>query len=437
MDYPISVPSIGLVDGKFIDEDSMLGTPGSLIPSAWGNAVTDELLNVISAAGLAPSEVNNSQLLLAIRTLILGAQNKVLIDSGSAGAYAAANAIPLTAQPLTGYLQQVNIANPNPGPATYSPDGIAARPIYGLGLQPLQGGELPTGVAVFMYLVQGNVNAGNGAWILVDSLGGARQVAPATKSQQAIQFGQVSGVVGQARRLKMSVAAASATAALTADEIIVETALGGLRYCLTSFNKTINLATTGVGGMDTGLAPVSGFVAIYAIYNPANGASALLATNATSVEAPEVYGGANMPAGYTASALLSVWGTNSSRLLNIGLQSERRIETLFIGLLDINSDTATMVSVNISTYVPINAKTLSGQLVCGNNNAGGASVAMNVAGSAAGIGGRYFNAFVLANGTSQTPFFDMPILTPQTMFTIRTTGAGPARYQVIGASYTF
>lgn len=67
MDYPISVPSVGLVAGKFVDEDPLLGTPGSLIPAQWGNAVTQEILNILSAASIAPSEVVNDQLLTAIR----------------------------------------------------------------------------------------------------------------------------------------------------------------------------------------------------------------------------------------------------------------------------------------------------------------------------------------------------------------------------------
>ena len=69
MDYPKSVPGVGLVDGQFVDEDQVTGTPGSLIPASWGNAVTDELRAVIEAAGLAPSEMDNAQLLAAIRLL--------------------------------------------------------------------------------------------------------------------------------------------------------------------------------------------------------------------------------------------------------------------------------------------------------------------------------------------------------------------------------
>ena len=73
MDFPKSVPSVGLVDGKFVDEDVVAGTPGSLIPAQWGNAVTEELLNVITSVGITPDEGNNAQLLAALTAIIAAA----------------------------------------------------------------------------------------------------------------------------------------------------------------------------------------------------------------------------------------------------------------------------------------------------------------------------------------------------------------------------
>lgn len=68
MDYPKSIPSAGLSNGRFVDEDPRAGTPGSLIPASWGNGVTQELLSVIQAAGLTPSEQLDNQLLTALRS---------------------------------------------------------------------------------------------------------------------------------------------------------------------------------------------------------------------------------------------------------------------------------------------------------------------------------------------------------------------------------
>ena len=70
MDYPKSVPSVGLVNGKFVDENPVTGQVGSLISSQWGNAVTDELLNVIRAGGKVPAEAEHDQLLAAIKAIV-------------------------------------------------------------------------------------------------------------------------------------------------------------------------------------------------------------------------------------------------------------------------------------------------------------------------------------------------------------------------------
>ncbi|UVM49341.1 phage tail protein [Pseudomonas sp. B21-015] len=87
MDYPKSVPSAGLVNGKFVDENPLTGTPGSLIPADWGNGVTQEIVNVIKAGELTPDEAKSDQLLQAIQTVTAKGWNQDL-------------ALPLTALPL-------------------------------------------------------------------------------------------------------------------------------------------------------------------------------------------------------------------------------------------------------------------------------------------------------------------------------------------------
>lgn len=175
--------------GFFTDGNPATGVPATIMPAEYQNMLMMEIINVLVAAGVTPSKSNFTQLLTAIKAV--NRQGVILTDTGTAGAYAAANTPSLTSLPATGYIQRINIANLNPGAATYSPDGLTPKPIYGLGLQPLQGGELPVGVAVLMYLVQAGVNGGNGAWIVIESLGGSSQVAPAAKSQHAVQLGQV------------------------------------------------------------------------------------------------------------------------------------------------------------------------------------------------------------------------------------------------------
>ncbi len=171
----------------------------------------------------------------------------------------------------------------------------------------------------------------------------------------AAHLPQLTGVVGTSRNARMSVTAASATATFTADELIVQTALGGCQYKLSSFNKSVNLAITGAGGMDTGTVPVAGFVALYAIYNPTTQASALLAVNVTLVTAPEIYGGANMPAGYTASALVSVWATNGSGQFIPGFLTGRNLIFMANAVITSSSIPATITALSLATAIPLNA----------------------------------------------------------------------------------
>jgi hypothetical protein len=70
MDYPKSIPGVGLVNGGFVDENPLAGSPGSLIPADWGNSVTQEILNAIKAAGLTPDEAKTDQLATAIAALV-------------------------------------------------------------------------------------------------------------------------------------------------------------------------------------------------------------------------------------------------------------------------------------------------------------------------------------------------------------------------------
>ena len=69
MDYPKSVPGVGLVDGKFVDENEQTGQQGSLIPAAWANSLMQEILNVQAAGNQVADESKSNQLLLAIQKI--------------------------------------------------------------------------------------------------------------------------------------------------------------------------------------------------------------------------------------------------------------------------------------------------------------------------------------------------------------------------------
>lgn len=406
----------------------------------------------IAASVLAQFIVNNSgqpaiddgttsTLLTNLTTAVTvcARQNPVLADTGSANAYAVANAAAFTTYPTaSGITINVAIAHTNTGASTLNVDGLGAKPIYGLGLQALQGGELPVnGVASLMYVVASNVNSGNGGWIILECTGGSQQVTTASQSQHAVQFGQLTGLVGSMRNAVMNVTTPSTSATFTADQVVVAKALNGLEYLLPSFNQTLNVATTGAGGMDTGSAPASGYVGVYAIYNPTTGATSILATNATSSAAPTIYGGANMPSGYTASALISVWRTNASSQLLPSYQIDRKVYT---GVISINAAVpaaASLTSLSVANYAAPNAKTISGFLVMSGSVAS-STVGYNLAGTASGIGEQQGSIVLGTAGTTYgATYIDVPLITAQTIYYTAALGSGTLTMSINGCAYTF
>jgi hypothetical protein len=350
------------------------------------------------------------------------------VATGTANAHVAAFNPPVTTR-TDGMVLRYKAPAANTGALTFN-DGLGAAAVVGAAHSALQGGETAPNGDVW---VQWNSSIGGGSYVLIDSTGGAVQVAPATQSQHAVQMAQAAGVVGSVRNLLMSVTAASATATLTADEIIVETALGGVRYCLPSFSKTINLATTGAGGMDTGSAPVSGFVALYAIYNPTTQTAALLATNATSIVAPNVYGAGSMPSGYTASALVSVWRTNASGQLNIGTQRDRDIAVVNVSILSTSSGNSTPTAFSTTAF-PKNTTRIKcySSFTTGTAATVNAGIYADLAGTdQAIIGGTFTGAQGMA-GTAE-----VLISTPQTIYYTLTATAGAPSWGLNLERYSF
>ncbi len=112
MDYPKSVPNVGLVDGHFVDENPITGQVGSLIPAAWGDAITQEVLNVIRGAGMVPNEANVSQLLTAVLTIAASDFKKsVLVATTGPIALSGLQAIDGVAVPAGGRVLVKNQAN--------------------------------------------------------------------------------------------------------------------------------------------------------------------------------------------------------------------------------------------------------------------------------------------------------------------------------------
>jgi hypothetical protein len=254
--------------------------------------------------------------------------------------------------------------------------------------------------------------------------------------------GPGSAVVGAVRNLTISVPTIASYTTVTADEIVVETALGGTVYRLGSFSQTINLTAIGVNGMDTGSAPATNltkniyaYVALYAIYNPVTNTAGLLATNATISIAPSVYNGGYLPNGYTASALLSVWGLTTGGLFNVGFQRDRHISTQAITVLNQTYTASstfgmTLTAANISAGVPMNARSVN--LFTNPSNAASTSMGSVVACSggtvSTAIGIQYNQIGTGVNGQLVTNS-NLDIITPQTIYWYYAT------YPVVAGAY--
>lgn len=357
-------------------------------------------------------------------------QGEFVADTGAANAYVC-NFVPAITTRSEATPIRFKATNANTGACTIN-DGVGVVALVGGSHTALQGGEI---VANGIAWIQWNSSVGGGSYVLLFCTGAAEQTAPATKGQHAIQLQQMSALVGGVLNGKMSVTTAGTTATYTADEVSVKTALGGASWLLPSFSKTINLATTGAGGMDTGTAPVNGYVALYAIYNQSTATSALLAANATSVAAPSIYGGSNMPSGYTYSALISVWPTNGTGQMVIGSQVGRDIYYVPVTLLNTTSPVTTRTSLSITGGVPPGAKKLHLNHVVIETGVG-IGVEISVMPTSTGIAEAVVSATVTGQQSKFSSNYSMIMVTSQTIFyAMASLNAG--QFIIISRGYEF
>lgn len=245
---------------------------------------------------------------------------------------------------------------------------------------------------------------------------------------------QSASIVGQSANLAMLISSASSSATMTADQVIVASSLSGQSYRVSNLNSTINLATVGAGGMDIGVAPNSGFVALYVIYNPLTDARALLAVDATTSLASSTYSGAHMPSGYTASALESVWPTDSMGRFVVGTQSNRRIDITPTTVLSTNTAQATITPLSVSSVIPKNARFVSGTMsVSSTSSSQNTSLILYPMNANVGIEG--VNNSVAAAGGVSAVFRDMAITTSQTLYYTATESSGTPTFTATITNY--
>lgn len=306
----------------------------------------------------------------------------------------------------------------NAGPGSISLNGAAGA---------FQGNEI---IAGKFYEAVYRPNTGTA--VIVGQSGGGQQINPATSSQHAVQFGQLTGVLGTVRNLRASCLANATTITFTADQVVVGSAVNGLQYLLPRYNKTLNLATTGAGGLDTGTATANSWVAVYAIYNLTTATAALLGMLETTSAATSVYSGAYMPGGYTASALLAVLRVGATAgEFNACLVNGRRISAPLLLTFQTSTTTSTPTSVSLSGAVPKAAVRVRGQIVAAStaNSLVGMQITSD---SVSAIGAKNVST---SNTESVTGNYDIDFLTAQVRYYTATNSAGTPTFSLYVSSY--
>lgn len=293
------------------------------------------------------------------------------------------------------------------------------------------------------------VNRATGAFAVTVKTSAGNGVAVNTGSTQQVYGDGTSIFAGSTGasplssvNARISIPTASATMAFAADEVVVKAGVGGQSWVLSNISKNLLSGATGVGGMDTGTAPANGFVAGYVIYNPDAPLSAtnpaMLGFNATSVTATEIYSGANMPAGYTASALVTVWRTTAGAAFDVGNQLGRSICIANKTAVSTSTPAASPTPSVMSTIVPLNAKSIAGWYSITNSTAG-ANISGAISSTSAGLGSKNLSANPVANvnGGVQAPFASLMLPVPQTLYYAATTSGGTMTFIVSVSDYTF
>ena len=188
-------------------------------------------------------------------------------------------------------------------------------------------------------------------------------VGPAVSATQAPQFAQMTGLIGDSTDARINnSSAASASITYTATQLHVGTALNGLMYRLSSLNSTFTTtAANGIGGMDTGAAPASGWIALYEMYNPTTGVAGLMGQTVSSAPT-RYYSGTHAPSGYAASALVGVVPTTSGGLVAQCAVRGNSVDIPAVLVINATTLNSSFTAQSIANAVPQGAKTVSGLL---------------------------------------------------------------------------
>lgn len=398
--------------------------PGGQLSAAEFNNLANEAENAVLRAGLTLSGASATQ--LAESMFLHGVKAEAFQDSGAANAYVATPVsgtsgvlLPATYANMGGAIILFKASAANTGASTLNIGQttgtlLGAKQIRTQNDTPILSGSISAGQYVQL-IYNSAFNGGAGAW----------EILPWAANQQLPQ------VIG-ARALLLT---PGASVTITADTVIFATAPGGRTWQVNNFSATINLATTGAGGMDTGTATANGHVGVYAIYNPTTQVSALLATMETAAVLPRTYGGGNMPSGFTASVLISVIPIHTVAGQFVAFfQSGNSVDWTGVGVL-VASATIVTGQARGSTGFPFSAKFVSGFNQVSNSAA--AAVSQVLSSSATSTIGGQFNTCNLTAGSSQAIPFRVQISVPQNIYQTTTSSGGTPGFTISVKNFEF
>lgn len=178
-------PEAAGTPGFFTEGNPGLGQAATYVRASWLNALQQELLFILTAAGITPSKTAYNQILTAMRSngLIYA------IDTGAANA-CVTTFTPSVSALVDGMVLWFKAKATNTGATTLNVNGLGAAPVVGAAQVALQGGEIvANGKCQVIW------NSATNSWVLIECTGAALQVGPATASGHALQLGQATGRV--------------------------------------------------------------------------------------------------------------------------------------------------------------------------------------------------------------------------------------------------
>lgn len=141
----------GGTPGYFSAPDPGGGVPATVPGYEWYNAVQEEIVALITAAGLTLNPANNAQMSEAVQRLIDAQSGNYAIDTGVANAYVVALS-PVIAAYTNGMTVRVKIVNANTGASTLNAGGGAVPLVNDVGGALVSGDLLAGGILTAVYV---------------------------------------------------------------------------------------------------------------------------------------------------------------------------------------------------------------------------------------------------------------------------------------------